>query len=31
MLVHSIAPRLRYERRDGRNLVTVAFPLDPSS
>jgi hypothetical protein len=28
MLVRSIAPRLRYEHRDGRNLVTVAFPLE---
>ena len=28
MLVRSIAPRLRYERRDGRNRVTVAFPLE---
>jgi anti-sigma regulatory factor (Ser/Thr protein kinase) len=27
MLVRSIAPRLAYERRDGRNRVTVAFPL----
>lgn len=29
MLVRAIAPRLRYERRDGRNRVTVAFPLEP--
>ncbi len=27
MLVRSIAPRLSYERHDGRNRVTVAFPL----
>jgi len=27
MLVRSIAPRVDYERRDGRNRVTIAFPL----
>ena len=27
MLVRAIAPRLRYERREDRNRVTVAFPL----
>ena len=27
MLVRSIAPRLSYERREGRNRVTIAFPL----
>jgi anti-sigma regulatory factor (Ser/Thr protein kinase) len=27
MLVRSIAPQLRYERRDGRNRATAAFPL----
>jgi serine/threonine-protein kinase RsbW len=26
LLVRSIAARLRYERRDGRNRVTIAFP-----
>ena len=31
MLVRSIAPRLRYERRDGVNRVTLAFPLDTPS
>ena len=29
LLVRSIAPRLRYERRDGFNRVTLGFPLDP--
>ena len=28
MLVRAVAPRFRYERRDGRNRVTVAFPLE---
>jgi anti-sigma regulatory factor (Ser/Thr protein kinase) len=27
MLVRSIAPGVDYERRDGRNRVTIAFPL----
>ena len=28
MLVRSIAAQIRYERRDGRNRVTLVFPLD---
>lgn len=28
MLVRAIAPRLRYERRDGRNRTTIAFPVE---
>ena len=31
LLVRSIAPRLRYERRDGVNRVTMAFPMDAST
>ncbi len=31
LLVRSIAPRLRYERRDGANRVTIAFPLESDS
>ena len=31
LLVRSIAPRVRYERRDGVNRVTLAFPLDAAS
>jgi serine/threonine-protein kinase RsbW len=28
MLVRSIAPKLRYDRRDGRNRVTAVFPVE---
>ena len=30
LLVRSIAPRLAYERRDGVNRVTMAFPIEAS-
>ena len=31
LLVRSITPRFRYERRDGANRVTIAFPLESES
>ena len=31
MLVRSIAPRVRYERRNGINRTTIAFPVDGST
>ncbi len=31
LLVRSIVPRLRYERRDGVNRTILGFPLDPLS